>query len=823
MSADTRTLLEFDDLLQLVGGYTRSPLGKARLGAVAPTTEDVRTARLQLAAEAREYLHGHSGMDAAASGAPPASRNPFSATLPLDFSGFTDPSPILVKLAVEGASLEIAEIQELLHLAERALDIRRALVATRGRFPHLAAEAERIADFHSLVRQLGGKILPSGELDDRASASLQRIRHDLDRQRALILSSLRRLLQGHPEESQQEIITIRADRYVVPVRSDRKSRVPGVVHGSSSSGQTLFVEPLEAIEPNNELVRLREEEQREVHRILLAMTAQLRERAADLAQTADCLGTLEFAFACGRFALDYDCAIPRFSSGGREARLLLKDARHPLLESLLRKQGTSVVPLTLQLEGDNRVLVISGPNTGGKTVALKTVGLLALMALSGLPVPAADAEFPPLEQVLADIGDYQSIQESLSTFSAHLLNISSMLRSATGSALVLLDEPGTATDQEEGGALGVAVVDRFRAMGAFTLATTHSLALKTYAMNAPDILSASMGFDEQSLEPTFRLEIGWPGQSSGLAIAQRLGLPQEVLDRARQVLSTAHQQLEQLLSRARAEENHLVRLRQELEEKLAEAAQREKEWAETIRQRETERLAEWEKQLESLWNALERRAEEKLRELGQRVSRPARAADVRKEAARLTSKLRQQAREQVRQTVVSHVSGADQEASAEPLAYHREPAVGDTVVLKGLGRSGIVRQRTEHWLEVEMGRLRTRVPPDEVKEVIPTPAKPPEPKGAKVSVYLDKVSEASLAEINVIGETAEEARRRVDKFLDNAVLAQIPRVRVVHGFGKGILRQALAEMFADHPHVGKFSPAPLEEGGAGATIVELKV
>ena len=833
MSSDALQLLEFGDLLELLAGYARSSLGKARVLAVLPATEGVRMTRLQLAAEARQYLQNHSGLGVsnaasaqkdASTAAQLASRGSVSATLPLDFSGFNDPGPILGKLKVEGTSLEISEIRELLDLAERALEIRRALLATRGRFPHLATEAERIADFHSLVRQLGGKLLPSGELDDRASPNLARIRREIDKQRSVILSRLRRMVQA---EESEEIITIRADRYVVPVRTERKSRVPGVVHGASSSGQTLFVEPLEAIELNNDLVQLREEELREIHRILLEMTAQLRGRAAELARTADCLGTLDMAFACGRFAVVYNCAVPTFSAGGSEARLRLQEARHPLLEALMRKKGAAVVPLTIELQGEKRILVISGPNTGGKTVALKTVGLLALMALSGLLVPATEAEFPPLEQVLADIGDYQSIQESLSTFSAHLLNIASMLRTATGGSLVLLDEPGTATDQEEGGALGVAVVDRFRAIGAFAMATTHSLKLKTYAMNTAGILSGSMGFDERSLEPTYRLEIGWPGQSSGLAIAQRLGLPPEVLERARQVLSAGHQELEQLLVRLRTQEESVGRLRQQLEGKLEEAARREKQWTENIGQRESERLREWDKQLEALWSSFEQRAEEKLRELGQRVARPTKTADIHKEAVRMTTRLRQQSREDVRQSVVSHASGADLETLPAPPAFAKEAAVGDTVVLKALGRSGIVRSRDEHWLEVEIGNLRTRVPPDEVTAVIPAASQSRDRKGAvappSFSVYLDKASAASLSEINVIGENAEEARRRVDKFLDNAVLAQVARVRVVHGFGKGILRQVLAELFTDHPHVERFSPAPQEEGGAGATIVELKV
>ncbi|MBI1955639.1 MAG: endonuclease MutS2 [Acidobacteria bacterium] len=813
MATDILKLLEFHDLLRLLGSYVGSPLGEARLLALVPPQEEAAVAaRLQLAAEAREYLRSTFG---------PEKTSAAPRTLPLDFSSFSDPSPILAKARLEGTTLEIAEIAEVLGFAERAADVRQALLAAQNRFPHLAGEATRITNFHPLMQALRGKILPSGELDNHASPALFRIRREIEKQRAVILSSLRNFLRSQAEESpaQEDIITVRGERFVVPVRVQRKSQVKGVVHGSSSSGQTVYVEPLEAIDLNNDLVRLKEEEGREVHRILRELTARVREQVGVLAEAADCVGILDLAFACGRYALDYDCVIPRFDSPDEPARLLLKEARHPLLEALLRKRRATVVPLSLTLEGEDRVLVISGPNTGGKTVALKTVGLLALMAAAGLPVPAEEAEFPRFDRVLADIGDYQSIQESLSTFSSHLLNISSMMEAASRDSLVLLDELGTATDPEEAGALGVAIVDRFRSAGAFTIASTHHLAVKAYATNTPGVLSGSMGFDEQTLEPTYQLAMGRPGKSSGLDIAQRLGLPQDVLDRARQSISQAHREVEHFLARLREEEAEAVRLRAELQEKRAALAQQEKKWMENLRQRQAQQTAEWKRQLEELGRSFEDRAEQKLRELALKAQSGRRAVDAKKEAARMASRLREQASEELRQSWVSHIAGAESEQPAAP----KEPEVGDRVRLKSFGGLGIVRGKTEDWLEVEMGYLRAKVPREEVAEVIPvesegrkTPAVP------TVSVRVEKIEEGSLSEINVIGETAEEARRRVDKFLDNAFLAQVSRVRVVHGSGKGILRRALAEMLAEHPQVEKFFPAPQAEGGAGATIVELK-
>ncbi|MBI4480761.1 MAG: endonuclease MutS2 [Acidobacteria bacterium] len=829
MAADALQLLEFPELLEQLGRYVGSPLGQARLQSLSPSQDmaEIRQ-RQELAAEAREYLRlqhsgGLAGSSAEGASAPPQ---------PVSFSGFGDPSTLLSKLGVEGTTLELAEITALLGLAEAVLEVRRALVSARRRFPELAGVAERLGDFQELLKQWRGKILPNGELDDRASPALQRIRREIEKQRAVILSSLRNLMRSLAEgsPSQDEIVTVRGDRFVVPVRVANKNQVKGVVHGSSSSGQTIYMEPLETIELNNDLVRLREEEVREIYRILQAMTTALRERVAELETSAECIGVLDLAFACGRFAKEFDCVIPQFNSREAPARLRLRNARHPLLEALFRKKGMTVVPVSLELESAARVLVISGPNTGGKTVALKTAGLLAMMALAGLPVPATEAELPLFDRILADIGDSQSIQESLSTFSAHLVNIAAMMAATTPDSLILLDELGSATDPEEAGALAVAVVDRFRSTGAFTLASTHHMALKSYAANTPGVLSANMGFDEETLAPTYHLEIGRPGKSSGIAMAERLGLPHDVVERARQSLSSAHLEVEQFLARLKADSDAATRMRADLETRLSTLEKREREWNEAQHKKELERAAAWQRQLDELLRSLEERAEQKLRELAAQAPRPMRPQEASKKAAQATSKLRQQAQEDLRQTLVAHLGGGsmgEQATAALNSTVHlpispRKAGVGDSVKLKSLGKTGVVRSKTGDSLEVEVGLLRTRVTLDDIEEVIPARAQVAAPQAARVHVTLEPVTHGPLSEINVIGDTADEARRRVDKFLDNAYLASLTRVRVVHGSGKGILRKSLAEMFAEHPHVEKFSPAPQQEGGAGATIVELK-
>ncbi len=509
-------VLEFEALRALLARYLHSPLGRAELEAVAPVSDrGAIEAALADAAEAIEYLR-------TASQPQPASRG---AAIRVRFDSGADPMPAVARLRIEGATLEATELLELARLLDLASETRSILLSARERFPRLYKHASAIADLRELAVQLRGKILPDGSLADDASVALGRLRRDAEKQRRLIEESLARFLRSHHEDGtlQEDFVTIRNDRFVVPIVTGRERRVDGVIHGSSGSGATVFVEPLETIHLNNELVRLREEELREIHRLLREFTSRLREHAAPIAATVGALGRLELLFTKAEFAIEFRCVVPRLSPPGAR-RLLLREARHPLLEDIFRPLRKTVVPVSLSLEGEERTLLISGPNTGGKTVALKTAGLLALMTHAGLPVPAAEAEFPLFDQVLADIGDHQSIQESLSSFSAHILAIRSMLERATTDSLVLVDELGRATDPEEGGALGIVILERFRQRGVFTLASTHLMAMKVYGASTPGVRNGSMGFDEETLDPTYVLRLGAPGKSAGLDIAGRLGL-----------------------------------------------------------------------------------------------------------------------------------------------------------------------------------------------------------------------------------------------------------------------------------------------------------
>src|SRR5689334_11022759 len=551
-------VLEFDSLRRLLGRYVSSPLGRRELDKGEPHSDRERlVAALTDAGEAIGYLR-------LASRPQPAARG---AAIRVDFGGLPDVEPAVHKLHIEGASLDPKEIFELFALLDRAADAKSVLTAAADRFPKLGARAATIGDFRGLLRDLEGKILPDGTVSDNASVALARLRRDIERQKKSIQESLERFLKAHREEGilQEEFVTIRNERFVVPVIAGQRRKMDGVIHGTSSSGHTLFVEPLETIDLNNELVRLTEEELREVHRILLEMTDRLRAYGDSIRQTLVTMAELELIFAKARFASDFDCAIPRFGD-----RLRLKDARHPLLADVLRRRHKSVVPISLELSTDRRTLLISGPNTGGKTVTLKTVGLLSLMAQSALPVPATEAEFPLFEQVLADIGDYQSIQENLSTFSAHVSNIREMALDVTPASLVLLDELGSATDPEEGGALGVAIVEHFRAAGAFTLISTHLMALKIYGASTEGVVNGSMGFDEETFEPTYRLRLGLPGKSAGLEIATRLGMPEDIMRRARQSMSDRERDVTRFLSELHRRIEETQALEDELRTKVEE-------------------------------------------------------------------------------------------------------------------------------------------------------------------------------------------------------------------------------------------------------------
>jgi DNA mismatch repair protein MutS2 len=802
-------VLEFDALRDLLRGYASSPLGQAKIAVLSPSTNAAWIAEQQdLTAELREFRRVGGRFE---------------------FSGLLDITKLIQKSRIDGAVLETTEIRDVILIVDRAAEWREIALhppaSMKIEWRRTLTLSQAIPDFTDFLRSFRNKIQPDGTLEDHASPELARIRREIEKQRRTIQESLRGYLRRLAEGGavQDELITIRGERFVIPIKIEQKRRVQGVVHGASSSGQTVFVEPLETIEQNNELVRLLDDEQAEIHRILLEMTRRIGEQAHAILASAEALGELELQFAKARFAEDYNCIAVQLSAD-TPARLLLHNARHPLLERNLKLKGAVVVPVSIELEGERRQLVITGPNTGGKTVTLKTVGLLALMAQSGIPVPADRAEMPVFDAVLADIGDYQSIEQNLSTFSAHVTNIDFISRTATPQSLVLLDELGSATDPEEGAALAVAIAAHFGRIGCMTVISTHHTSLKVYGANTPGVINASVGFNEATLQPTYELKIGVPGASAGINIAQRLGLNSAIIETARARLGTQARDVGEFLDKLHADlreiEGERLRLQvgqQELErEKVRLAIEGKKEQQAKIR--------EMEKKLESVLRDFEYHAREAVNAIQDRAA----AQKLSKEAERKVAKLRREFREQFDSTVVAHASGADQgDPHAQPqVAKH--VSEGDTVKLKSTGRAAtVLRKLDDSHFEVAMGAMKMKVARDDIAEVFgsaratDSPVKAARARG--ISVSLENEGQNAASEINVIGYNVDDATREVQKFVDRAFLAGLPRVRVVHGSGMGILRKALRQALQQHPHVESVAEPPQSEGGGGATVVELRV
>ena len=822
-------VLEFGALKALIEGYATSPLGRGRVDRLAATDERAWIDnQQQLTAEIREFWRAGGRFE---------------------FSGLIDVQNLIDKSRIGGAALETAEIRDVVLVVDRAAEWREIALdpptSMKSEWQGVHALSAGITDFTEFLRSFRNKIQPDGTLDDRASPELGRIRREIEKQRRLIQESLRGYLRNLAEGGaiQDELVTIRGERFVIPVKAEQKRRVQGVVHGASSSGQTVFVEPLETIEQNNELVRLLDEEQAEIHRILLEMTRRIGEQAETILLASGVLAELELQFAKARFAEDYDCvrvtvaddvgssreaedsAVPSrgFGHEWRVPRLILQNARHPLLERNLKAKGKRVVPVSVELEGTRRQLIITGPNTGGKTVTLKTIGLLALMAQAGIPVPADRAEMPVFDAVLADIGDYQSIEQNLSTFSAHVTNIDFISRTATPDSLVLLDELGSATDPEEGAALAVAIAEHFREIGAITVISTHHTSLKVYGANTPSVLNAAVGFDERTLEPTYELRVGVPGASAGINIAQRLGLNPTIVQSARNRLSTQVQDVGKFLDKLHAELREAEGERLKLQEREREVEREKARLATDGAREQRDKVREMEKKLDSLFKDFEYHA----REAVQAVQDRAAAQKLSKDAERRMAKLRREFREQFDSTVVAHSTGADKGDPHAQAHVVKHVSEGDTVKLKSVGRPAVVKRKIdENHFEVEIGAMKMKIARDDIADVVvraDSPVVAARARGINVSLQTEVSDLNTPTEINVIGRTVDDATREVEKFVDRAFLAGLPRVRVVHGSGMGILRKALRQYLQKHPHVASVAEPPQNEGGGGATVVELRV
>jgi DNA mismatch repair protein MutS2 len=723
---------------------------------------------------------------------------------PLPVGDGDDLTPLLERLHAEGAVVAATDLVAVRAAAEAAAACRKALGAADGNWPLLQALAAALVPLPQLVATIRRTIGPRGEMLDSASAELGQLRREAQKMRTRIKHQLDGLLtdERYAGVFQEQLITDRNGRYVLPVRTDHSGRLRGFVHDVSASGQTLYVEPAALLDGNNRLQTLLREAQREEERILRQLSAMVRTARRELADNQAILAVLDLRQAIARFAGEIDAVIPQLAD---QPVLELAAARHPLLALQL---GHGVVPVDLRLGSDSQVLVISGPNTGGKTVALKTVGLLVLMARAGLPLPCASgSRLFPFAPVLADIGDEQSIESSLSTFSGHLNRVRVILAEADAQTLVLLDELGTGTDPGEGGALALAVLDQLRQQGARTMVTTHLHLIKGYAHLEDGVENAAVEFDAESLRPSFRLHYGIPGASHAFTIARRLGLPDQLLARAAGYLGHGERQglavLERLQALRAALDEELqaagslrreAQVEQDRQRRLREVLEaRQRAILEEVRQRGSRLLSEAEDQLRTLFRAA--------RQDGSMVT-PVR------EQARLTGELRALRR------------ALPQPRTTPPGVVPSAVAPNELLFVTALGVDARVVDSDRDSVELELGGKRLRQPLAALRQYQP-PRFAPVP--ARIPKIRDRVARRAFRpRLVLVGKRVEEALALLASFLDEALLHGVRHLEVVHGAGEGILRRAVREFLAGRSEVAGFGAAGVAEGGDNVTMVELR-
>ena len=773
--AHTLQVLELDYVRQEWAKRADTPFGRERALTLEPSRDATLVAlRLQETDDAVRLLQ----------------REP-----PPPVRGF-EPRPALQK-ATKGGVLSPDELLSVQHLLQTARLYKSHLLPRAERYPHLARYAERLHTLHALEKQIAQCIAPSGEVLDTASERLAQLRRDQQRLHKRITEELQRLIHTLRDALQEPHYTIRGGRYCLPVRSDSRGRVKGIVHDASASGATLFIEPEPLIELGNRLRELHAAEQEEIDAILYGLSRAVESEADALYETLDALTCLDAALAAGRLALDWDCTMPVLNTHGEWK---LRKARHPMIPR------ERVQPIDIELGREWLGVLITGPNTGGKTVSLKTLGLLTLMTLLGLHIPAGEGSRIAIPNgIYADIGDEQSLQQSLSTFSGHMRHIIRYLAQAGRYSLVLLDELGAGTDPTEGAALARAILQTLLEREARVVATTHYGELKAFAHRHPQLINAAMEFDLETLQPTYRLLMGVPGASHAIEIARRLGLPQRVAQLATESLGV--------------QEATLTEMIQDLERARRHAEQAEAEWRAKLQE-----LAEREARLNAERAALEqekRTYKQRLQQEMEQVLEQARA-----EAEQILRQLRQAPREskqtaqlqtQMKQLVEGIRAARERAPSAEPVP-HADWQVGTRVRIRSLNKEGTLAEPpSDGKAQVFVGKLRMEFPLSDLE-----PLPDPQQKPAPTRYSKPRPPQPVPLELDLHGRRVEEALPLLEKYLDDAILAGYSSVRINHGRGTGILRSVVHQYLKSHPQVRGFHLAPPHEGGDGVTIVRLK-
>jgi len=827
MHAGALRALEFDRIVEVVCGLAVTPTGQDRLAELHPSTDPLAVAHGQHAtSEGVRFL---------------ADRPGFPLRAPADLHA------VLQALAIDGRALEPLRLLSLADYLD-SIEETRSLVTRLGEsFRILSRLVGPLASFTHEIADVRRKIDATGEVADHASPALAGIRERLRKNRTTLRATLEGFLRDRDTAKylQDQVITDRNGRYVLVVRAEHRSSIPGIVHGTSASGASLFLEPLRTVEVNNDIVALEEREQEEVRRILLELTDAFRARTDDVQTAIDVATELDLIQARARFSIMVGGVEPLTSADGA---IELTGARHPLLmRSVQERLGPnpesrvpnpesripspqSPVPIDILLQPPTTVVVITGPNTGGKTVALKTAGLLAAMAQAGLHIPAdGGSRLPVFGSLFADIGDEQSISSSLSTFSAHISHLVSMDREMVLPALVLLDEIGAGTDPVEGGALGIAVIDHFRQRGAHVVATTHYDSLKSYASTTPGVMGASFGFDPTTFAPTYRIVYGSPGRSLAIEIAARLGMPASVIAAARNNLSEPQKQLAEHLKRIDDDRRALEQERQALARDRAsvtEAAMKLRSREDAIGEREDrlrrrvdskldERLRSARAEIDAVIDGLKTKAAALSDQAAVRL-RTGERLKVAGLSTGETGAARAEARAAL-DRIADQIGGGSDPASPPAVEQAGPIETGSRVVVGGLGLEGVVTGIHGEQADVDVRGKRMRVAAADLRRIAGAPPV------AKVSVNVDlQPREGMLSELNLIGTNVDEALTRLERFLDVSTSGDLRELRIVHGHGTGQLRRAVATFLKNHPLVERYEPAPQNQGGGGATVVTLK-
>ncbi len=787
ISKNTLQLLEFDRLLEIISAGSHSEISRRAVLDIAPLfSGDAVRHRSLLISDIRRAIQLGSA---------------------IRFHAFQDISPLMNRVRPQGAVLDAAEISAFIPVLSMARDIA-ATVAEIDGLQALPAFVNGLTGQPDLLKRIRLSISPEGMVMDSASSALADIRRELRRLESGIQKKLEEMTRAAPVSVflQDDFITKRAGRWVIPVRMDSKGMIPGVVHDVSKSGETAFIEPLAIIHLSNELENLSAEEKAEELRILRAISASIREKADDIAREFDIIVYLDTLNCIAGFADQLRMEVPEITE---TPMIRLVKARHPLLEVSFANMGWDerVVPLDLQLGGDATVMVITGSNAGGKTIAIKTVGLLLCMALSGMPVAAASSShFPLVSSLLVDMGDEQSIESNLSTFSAHVRNIAEILETADAASVVLIDELGTGTDPDEGAALACAVLKELQKKGALVCATTHLMGIKGYVHTTTGMTNASMEFDNKTLTPLYQLREGEPGQSHALEIAGKYGLPGHVIATARQMLGDRTVELDSLMAELKTKRDGYERL-------VAGMAAREEE------------LKRKEGILEQRMSAAERQQRNLLADAHREAL--ALVSDIKRQMSVALEEMKKKDRRELRERM--RAVEQKQKAVAEQLAAYEtddgmisidDIRIGDTVFLKSFKHDGTVAGIMEKGKRVKVvsGSKEILVPVSEIRVAKGKrlPAK------AEEADRLPSADEMVPASITLIGLRVDEALSRLEPFLNHAALAGFHEITVIHGVGTGILQRTVRQHLEGHPLVKQFRSGEQSEGGAGVTVVMLK-